>query len=115
MQRQAAGLKPLQDASGLWHTVLNRPDFYAETSASALITYARKRGMAEGWLDQSAYETTTSATILGVWQQTLADGIVTNVSGPTSENDYNNLPRGTLRLYGQGAVLLAGSPYSTEE
>jgi unsaturated rhamnogalacturonyl hydrolase len=113
MQKQAAGLTALQDPSGLWHTVLTRPDFYMETSASALIGYALKRGIAEGWLDESAYETGASAATLGVWRQTLADGTVTHVSGPTwpmPEEDYNRIPRDALQLHGQGVVLLAESP-----
>jgi rhamnogalacturonyl hydrolase YesR len=51
MQKQVAGLVRLQDASGLWHTVLTRSDSYLETSASALIGYALRRGVQEGWLD----------------------------------------------------------------
>ena len=34
MQKRVEGLKPLQDASGLWHTVLTQPDSYLETSVS---------------------------------------------------------------------------------
>jgi len=118
VQRQAAGLRPLQDAGGLWHTALTRPDSYLETSASALIGYAFKRGIQEEWLDEDAYAAATQAAILGVWRQVQADGTVTNVSGPTwpmlTEGEYNARPHGSLQLYGQGVTLLLGSPGGNE-
>ncbi len=114
MQKQAAGLRPLQDASGLWHTVLTQSDSYLETSASALIGYAFKRGIQEGWLDEYAYAAVAQAATLGVWRQVLADGTVTNVSGPTwpmlTEGEYNARPYDSLQLYGQGVALLLESP-----
>ncbi|MGA9347704.1 MAG: glycoside hydrolase family 88 protein, partial [Anaerolineae bacterium] len=116
MQKQVEGLKPLQDASGLWHTVLTRPDSYLETSGSALIGYALRRGIQEGWLDKDAYAPTVQAAILGVWRQVLADGTVINVSGPTwpmlTEEEYNDRPHDSLQLYGQGVALLLESPSS---
>jgi unsaturated rhamnogalacturonyl hydrolase len=118
MQKQVAGLRSLQDASGLWHTVLTRPDSYLETSASALIGYAFKRGVQEGWLDEDAYAAIAQAATLGVWRQVLADGTVTNVSGPTwpmlTEEEYNDRPHDSFQLYGQGVVLLLESPSSKE-
>jgi len=114
VQRQAAGLVPLQDASGLWHTVLTRPDSYLETSASALIGYALRRGVEEGWLDKDAYAAPAQAAMLGVWRQVLADGTVTNVSAPTwpmlTEEEYNARPHDSFQLYGQGVALLVGNP-----
>ena len=50
MRRHTAGLRPLQDAGGLWRTVVNRPDFYLESSGAALIGYALAEGATRGWL-----------------------------------------------------------------
>jgi unsaturated rhamnogalacturonyl hydrolase len=112
MQKQAAGLKPLQDAGGLWHTVLTQPDSYLETSASVLIGYALKRGVQEGGLDEDAYAGVAQAATLGVWRQVLADGTVTNVSAPTwpmlTDEEYDARPHDSLQLYGQGVALLLG-------
>ena len=114
MQRQAAGLEPLQDSSGLWRTVLIRSDSYTETSASALIGYVFKRGIQEDWLDEETYASVAQAAALGVWRQVLADGTVTNVSASTwpmlTEEEYNDRPRDSFQLYGQGLVLLLESP-----
>lgn len=113
-QQQAAGLKPLQDASGLWHTVVTRSDFYLETSASALIGYGLKRGVQEGWLNAGEYLPAARAAMAGVWRKVAADGRVADVSAPTapmpSELDYSAIPHDALQLYGQGVALLLESP-----
>lgn len=44
-QDQAQALAALQDDSGLWRTVVNRPDFYLESSGSAGITYGLFQGI----------------------------------------------------------------------
>lgn len=113
MQKQAAGLKSLQTSTGQWHTVTTRSDFYLETSASALIGYALRQGIEEGWLDKNTYSVAAQAALSGVWHQVLADGTVTNVSGPTwpmQETEYNTISRSALQLYGQGTALLVASP-----
>ncbi len=110
MRKQVDGLKPLQDVGGLWHTVVTRPDFYLETSGSALMSYALKRGVNEGWLDNVQYTSTAQSAFLGVWRQVMADGTVANVSGPTgpmlADSDYNAISHSDLQLYGQGLGLL---------
>ena len=116
MQKHTAALKPLQDPNGLWHTVVTRPDFYLETSGSALIGYALQRGVEEGWLDKNEYSPAAQAAMLGVWRKVLADGTVTDVSAPTgpmaAEEGYNAVPHDKLQLYGQGVALLLESPYT---
>lgn len=44
------GLAALQDESGLWHQVLNRPDSYLETSCTAMFSLTFYRGVRYGWL-----------------------------------------------------------------
>ena len=116
MQKQAAGLKPLQDPGGLWHTVVTRSDFYLESSASALIGYAFRRGAQEGWLDPSVYLSAARTATIGIWRHVLADGTVTDVSDPTgpmlTEADYNAVLHNNIQLYGQGVALLLESPHT---
>ncbi len=113
-QQQAATLKLLQDATGLWHTVVNRPDFYLESSGSALIGYALRQGARAGWLDDAQFAPSAQVTLIGVWSVTASDGLVGEASGPTGpmvfEDWYNLIPKGKLELYGQGAALLLASP-----
>ncbi len=118
-QRQAAGLNPLQDSSGLWHTVVNNTDSYTETSGSALIGYAFKSGVEEGWLDKDDYSPTARTAILGVWRKALEDGTVTDVSGPTwpttTEEQYITKAHDALQLYGQGIAMLLETPVEYSE
>jgi unsaturated rhamnogalacturonyl hydrolase len=115
MRNQAAGLRALQDSSGLWRTVLTRSDSYLETSASSLIGYSLEYGVQQGWLDSDAFSAPAESARLGVWRHTLANGTVTDVSAATwpmmSEEDYNARPHEELQLYGQGVALLLQSPY----
>ena len=41
----AQGVAAVQSGSGLWHQLLDKPDSYLETSASAMFTYAIARGV----------------------------------------------------------------------
>lgn len=101
-------------SSGLWHTIIDRPDFYEETSGSALIGYGLRLGEQNGWLlgDQVGYA--ISAAQRGVWKATGPEGRVSGVSGPTgpmaSQEDYSGIPNVESQLYGQGAALLFFAP-----
>ncbi|MDR1108692.1 MAG: glycoside hydrolase family 88 protein [Spirochaetaceae bacterium] len=46
-----AGFLACQDASGMWHQVLNMPSSYPETSCTAMFICAFSRGIREGWLE----------------------------------------------------------------
>ncbi len=108
-QKQAQGLAALQDDSGLWHTVVNRPDFYLETTGTAGIAYGLCEGLQEGWLSEDLYSTAQAARF-GLWKRVLANGKLTLASDstiPMSEEGYNNLPYGATELYGQGLALMA--------
>jgi unsaturated rhamnogalacturonyl hydrolase len=114
MRRQAAGLRALQDSSGLWHTVVTRPDFYLETSGTALIGYGLAEGTRAGWLPDPADAGAARAALVGVWESVTAEGEVTGVSGPTGpmqdEALYNGIPHDAPQRYGQGVALLICSP-----
>lgn len=113
LQRQVAALKPLQAPSGLWHTVLNRADFYEETSGSAMIAAALLTSTAAGWVAKPLFDENAQLARLGVWRQVTLDGRVMGVSAPTApmskESDYAAIPISPIELYGQGAVLWMGA------
>lgn len=50
-QNHAAGLANLQGIDGFWHQLLDHPETYEETSATAIFAYAIAHGVNEGWLD----------------------------------------------------------------
>jgi rhamnogalacturonyl hydrolase YesR len=115
-QRHAAGLLAYQDSSGRWRTVINRPDAYLETSASALIVAGLATGLRSnapaGALDRQALAAGIAQGLPGVWGQVDPAGIVGGVSAPTwpmPEDEYLLRPISSFERYGQGVVLLMGA------
>ena len=110
--RQANALVLVQEETGMWRTVVTRSDFYAETSATALIAAGLLTAVANGQVDGAAAKAATSAE-LAAWRQVAVDGGVQGVSGPTGPMDqeaaYNAIPIEEFTLYGQGSVLLLGA------
>ena len=53
----AAGLRRVQAPSGLWHQLLDRPDSYEETSASAMFVFALTRAINKGWISRETWPT----------------------------------------------------------
>lgn len=106
--RMAAGLRLLQAGDGLWHTVLDRPDFYKETSGSAGIGCGFLKGIRSGLLD-SSYMHSAMLAVQGVRTAISSQGEVTGVSGGTpvmpSIDAYNAIPLYPT-LYGQGLTLM---------
>lgn len=54
-RKHAAGLAELQGIDGFWHQLLDRPETYEETSATAIFAYALAHGVNEGWLEASTF------------------------------------------------------------
>lgn len=109
LDRQLRGLAELQAPSGLWHTVVDRPDFYLEASGSAAIAAAMLRGARAGWLDIAFLGPATrgAAAVRG---HVAADGTLTQVSDGTGVAPtipyYNTIPTLSIQPYGQGLFLL---------
>lgn len=86
-RRHLSALIELQDATGLWHNMLDKPNTYLETSASAMFVYGLAKGVNEGWLAPSF----APAAIIGwngVASCVLPDGRVDGIcEGTTYAND----------------------------
>lgn len=101
------GLATLQDASGLWHTVLNDPTTGLETTLAAMIAYAIPAANRRG-LEVSEFKSMADAACAAILQQVGPNGALQLVSDAT--------PIGTRRMYatrpfgvfpwGQGPLLL---------
>jgi len=109
----AESLASWQAPSGLWHTLVNDPDTYEETSASALFAYGFHKGMRVGVLPQG-YGNVVERAMAGLRTRLLrgCEGgvIVAGTSHGTSPGDrsyYANVTVGDQVPYGVGAVLLA--------
>lgn len=107
-REQCAALVRLQDASGLWHTLLDQEDSYLETSASAAIAYGLLKGVRLGLLDESFREPAERA-LRGVVGMVGPDGTVGGVSyGTPMGRDldfYRHIPIQPT-AYGQGLTFL---------
>lgn len=108
-----AGLAAVQDASGLWHQLLDRPDSYLETSASAMFVYAMAKGVNEGWLDLKAYGpclsigwSAVSKKINGLGQ---VEGTCVGTGMGFDPMFYYYRPTDVFAAHGYGPVLLAGA------
>lgn len=110
LRRQAEGLLPLQAPSGLWHTVVDQPDFYLETSGAAAIGYALFRELDQGWLDPAKFNAVAQRARHGVESKVSWDGTVQDVSAGTGVTptlaDYNSIPHHAIQPWGQGLALL---------
>ncbi|MDI1247817.1 MAG: glycoside hydrolase family 88 protein [Lacunisphaera sp.] len=109
----AAGLAAVQGRNGLWHQLLDRPDSYLETSASAMFVYSIARGVNRGWLDPLAYGPLVSLGWNAVATQVNASGQVENTCVGTGMGFdpmfYYYRPVSVLAAHGYGPVLLAGA------
>lgn len=108
-KEQCLKLVELQDeATGLWHTLLDHEDSYLETSASAAIAYGLLKGVRLGLLPASC-EPAAEKALSGVLAQVGKDGIVGGVSYGTPMGStidfYRTIPIKPT-AYGQGLTFL---------
>ena len=112
-RRQVDALARYQDpATGLWHQLLDKPDSYLETSASAMFVYAIARGVSQGWLPAS-YAAMARKGWRGVLSRIRADGQIEGTCAGTGTSDviadYYARPTPMNDVHGVGPVLLAGA------
>lgn len=86
-----------QDASGLWHNVINRKDAYLETSGSAIFACCIARGVRNGWLPGDEYTTVVLNAWQGIESMIGAEGEVHNICiGTMCSDDVNDYLNGTV-------------------
>ena len=110
LQQQVTALVPLQEGSGLWHTVLDNPSTYLESSSAAAFALAIAKGIRCGVLP-SELRTVAARAWQAVQSYVSPAGDFTGVSSGTLPGDavhYNSIPVGIER-FGTGIFLLAGA------
>ncbi len=109
----AAGLIARQGHNGLWHQLLDRPESYQETSASAMFVFAIARGINRGWLDATAFGPPVSIGWNAVTTRVNAKGQVEGTCVGTGVGwepmFYMYRPVHVLAAHGYGPVFLAGA------
>ena len=110
--RHVAGIARYQDATGLWHQLLDRNDSYLETSASAMFTYAIARGVERGYLD-AGWAAMARRGWAGILTRIRPDGQIEGTCAGTDVSDdladYYRRPTPVNDPHGVGPVLLAGT------
>jgi len=109
----ATGLIAVQGHAGLWHQLLDRPESYEETSASAMFVFAIAHGINRGWLDPLAFGPPVSLGWNAVAKKVNARGQVEGTCVGTGmawdPMFYMYRPVHVLAAHGYGPVLLAGA------
>ncbi len=109
LQGQAAALEKYQDASGMWHTLIDDGTSYLEGSCTAGFCYGILKGIRKGYLDRS-YETCGKKALAAVIDKITPEGELMEVSygtnvGRTLEH-YKKIPMSKMH-YGQALAMLA--------
>lgn len=108
-RKMMASLKDCQGKDGLWNQLIDQPDFWPETSGSAMFTYAIVTGIKEGWLDKNVYIPVARRAWLSLVPYIDENGDVHEVCvGTNKQNDkayYYNRPRIAGDFHGQAPYL----------
>lgn len=109
LQDQAEALLACQSGDGLWHTLLDDPDSYTETSGTAAIAAGLLHGARKGLLPETYAEPALRA-IRAVLGRIDDEGTVLGVSGGTPigvlKEDYKGILIAPM-AYGQAMALVA--------
>lgn len=112
-RKHAAGLANLQGIDGFWHQLLDRPETYEETSATAIFAYALAHGINEGWLDATTYGPVAQLAWEAVASKINAKGEVEDVCVGTGMGFdpayYAYRPVSVMAAHGYGPTIWAGA------
>jgi len=106
-----ASMARLQDPQGGWHTVLNDPSSYIETSIAAFMVHVLCRSIEHDWIESDRYyrlmESAMASMLESVRPGGLLDGVSYETFPSTRAEHYRRVPRGALVPWGQGPLLAA--------
>jgi rhamnogalacturonyl hydrolase YesR len=107
--RLVDALAPLQDRCGLWHTVVDNPDTYLESTLAAMAAYALHEGFAQGLFDRAVYGDVERRARAAMHAQIAADGTFRLVSDATPVGAVSTYATRTFGVFpwGQGPLLMA--------
>jgi hypothetical protein len=85
LEKHLRALLPHQDHTGMWHQVIDKPESYAEFTATAMIGYAMARGVREGRLDSKSFDPAIRRAWEGLKSRIAADGTLVDVCTGTGK------------------------------
>ena len=108
-QTRMASLLKLQTANGLWRQLVDKPEFWEETSGTGMFAFAIVTGVKKGWLDAKTYGPAARKAWLGLVKNLDENGNVKEVCVGTNKGFsvkyYFDRERKTGDLHGQAPVL----------
>ncbi len=111
-QRSVQGVTAMQGGAGMWHQLVDKPDSYLESSATAMYTFAIARGVNRGWI-APAYAPVAQTGWRALEQRVRPDGRIEGICvGTTAAYDmvyYYNRPTSLDAMQGYGPALMAGA------
>ena len=113
LREYAEGLAALQHHDGFWHQLLDRPDTYLETSATAIFSYCLAHAVNEGWIDAKAFGPVALLAWHAVASSVNEKGQVENVCVGTGMGFdaafYAHRPVHVMAAHGYGPTIWAGA------
>lgn len=107
--KMMATLLQHQADDGMWRQIIDDPEFWKETSSTAMFTYAMITGVKNGWLDEKAYGTSARKAWLALVTYISDDDNLTEVCEGTGTGSdlshYMNRRRIAGDLHGQAPLL----------
>lgn len=108
-QNMMKSLKKYQSKNGMWNQLIDEKDCWAETSGTAMFTYAMITGIKNGWLGINEYGPVVNKAWVALVGYINDKGDVTEVCAGTNKKDdkqyYYDRPRITGDFHGQAPVL----------
>ena len=107
------GLCQLQDKTGFWHQLLDRPDTYLETSCTAIYCYCIAHAIRKGWVNAQTY----GSNVLLAWNAVATkvnslgqvEGTCVGTGMGFDPAFYAYRPVSTVAAHGYGPVIWAGA------
>ena len=108
-RKMMTSLSGFQGKDGMWNQLIDQPDFWPETSGSAMFAYAIITGIKHGWLDKNEYVPVARRAWMALVPYINDAGDVREVCvGTNKQNDrdyYYNRPRVAGDFHGQAPYL----------
>lgn len=102
-------LKKYVNKDGLWNQLITEPDFWTETSGSAMFAYAMIVGVNNGWLDKEEYAPVARRAWLGLCNYINDKNDLTEVCVGTGKKNskqyYMDRPRIAGDYHGQAPII----------
>ncbi|VGO21947.1 Unsaturated rhamnogalacturonyl hydrolase YteR [Pontiella sulfatireligans] len=108
-QEMMATLLSYQADDGMWRQLIDQPDFWKETSGTAMFTYAMITGVKEGWLDAAVYGPAARKGWLALTDYVNEDSNLTEICRGMDARDFIEGYRKPIRrvgdLHGQAPLI----------